>query len=369
MAKRILNEEQLINVIWGATLMGGGGGGSMVNGIGLLEGYKKANPDKPVQLTLLETEDMDPNAYAAVTAGMGAPTVLKGIDFTPYAVNAFNALKDHVADMTPARKLEYCIPIEMGGFNTFCPMLISLMNDIPFIDCDGAGRAVPALDTLLLHVNGLDTSPLAMADDKDNRVVITLKNAKDAPMGEEIGRWICTAFGQISGLSGWMVKKDEIVNSLACGTISLCEKIGKELRECAATGSIAFDALKKAGVECKMLAKGKVVKQENLQQKGFDYGKVYVQAEDGEWVLFFQNENLVITHNGKPVMTVPDIICYYNAATGEPLTNADIEEGMDIVVGAIKAPEAWWKNPNMFEIWKPFLSTVGYEGENIPYSK
>lgn len=28
MAKRILKEEQLIDVIWGATLMGGGGGGA-----------------------------------------------------------------------------------------------------------------------------------------------------------------------------------------------------------------------------------------------------------------------------------------------------------------------------------------------------
>ena len=33
MAKRILNEEQLIDVIWGATLMGGGGGGAMANGM------------------------------------------------------------------------------------------------------------------------------------------------------------------------------------------------------------------------------------------------------------------------------------------------------------------------------------------------
>ena len=69
MAKRILKEEQLIDVIWGATLMGGGGGGAMVGGTDLLDTYKKLHPEKPVELTLLETCDMDPEAYGAVTAG------------------------------------------------------------------------------------------------------------------------------------------------------------------------------------------------------------------------------------------------------------------------------------------------------------
>ena len=369
MAKRILKEEQLIDVIWGATLMGGGGGGAMVGGTDLLDTYKKLHPEKPVELTLLETCDMDPEAYGAVTAGMGAPTVLKNVDFSQYAVNAFNALKEMGTKMDPPRKLEYSVPLELGGFNTFCPMLISLLNDIPFIDCDGAGRAVPALDTLLLHINGLDTSPLAMADGKNNKVTIELNDAKDAPMGEEIGRWICTAFGQIAGLSGWMVRKSDIEESLPCGTVTLCEKIGHELRRCAKDGSNAFEALAQAGIECRFLTRGKVVKQENLQAKGFDYGKVYVEGADGQWIIYFQNENLLVEHEGKPIMTVPDITCYYNAATGEPLTNADITEGMEICLGAIKAPDAWWKNPNMFDVWKPFLSNVGYEGGNIPFTK
>lgn len=103
MAKRILKEEQLIDVIWGATLMGGGGGGAMVGGTDLLDTYKKLHPEKPVELTLLETCDMDPEAYGAVTAGMGAPTVLKNVDFSQYAVNAFNALKEMGAKMDPPR--------------------------------------------------------------------------------------------------------------------------------------------------------------------------------------------------------------------------------------------------------------------------
>ena len=194
MAKRILKEEQLIDVIWGATLMGGGGGGAMVGGTDLLDTYKKLHPEKPVELTLLETCDMDPEAYGAVTAGMGAPTVLKNVDFSQYAVNAFNALKAMGAKMDPPRKLEYSVPVELGGFNTFCPMLISLLNDIPFIDCDGAGRAVPALTPCCCISTGWITSSFGDGrNGKNNKVTIELNDAKDAPMGEEIGRWICNA--------------------------------------------------------------------------------------------------------------------------------------------------------------------------------
>lgn len=39
-----LNEDQIVNVIWGAALMGGGGGGSKIWGETMLQAYKDAHP-------------------------------------------------------------------------------------------------------------------------------------------------------------------------------------------------------------------------------------------------------------------------------------------------------------------------------------
>lgn len=36
------------------------------------------------------------------------------------------------------------------------------------------------------------------------------------------------------------------------------------------------------------------------------------------WTIYFQNENLMVSHDDVPVMTVPDITCYYNAKTASP---------------------------------------------------
>lgn len=143
---RTLNEEALINVIWGATLLGGGGGGSLQSGLDMLEAYKKAHPEKAPELELITYDEMLEGEYAAVTAGMGSPQAIVGLDFSQYAINAFELLQEMAK--REGKNLKYSIPVELGGFNTFVPMLISLVKGISFVDADGAGRAVPALETL-----------------------------------------------------------------------------------------------------------------------------------------------------------------------------------------------------------------------------
>ena len=88
---------------------------------------------------------------------------------------------------------------------------------------------------------------------------------------------------------------------------------------------------------------------------------------DLEIKLFFQNENLLITIDGEPNVTVPEIITVVNAEDGVPLTNADIKEGQNVFVGVVKADEKWDLNPNMYDVWGPFMDNVGYKGPRIRY--
>lgn len=375
MAKRVMNEQQILDMICGATLLGGGGGGSMQNGLDLLLKYKEAHTDPPM-VTLYDAAEMADGEFAAITAGMGAPTAIKDIDFSPYAVNAFVALKEMAEKMSPKKDLKYSLAVEMGGFNTFVPMLISLVNNIPFVDADGCGRAVPALDTLLLHINGCDTSPLAMADGDDDKVSIVTTDPKNAHLAEEIGRHICMAFGMLGGLSGWMLDKKSISDSIPEGTVTLAENIGKVFRECkeqGKTGAVLETLFSKKVAEGKVICKGKVAKFETIMESGFDRGVVTVEGNSGIWIIDFQNENLLLSklESGKktPYMTAPDIICMYDTDTGTPLTNADVAEGLNVALGVMKVNGKWWKNPNMFDVWKPFLERVGYDGDNLPYDK
>lgn len=93
----VLSRQDIINIIYGATVLGAGGGGSASSGLEMLENYIKKHGDP--KLRMISTGEMNVNAYACVTAGMGSPVALKDIDFTPYAVNAYNALVDMAATM------------------------------------------------------------------------------------------------------------------------------------------------------------------------------------------------------------------------------------------------------------------------------
>lgn len=371
----VLKKQEIIDVLWGATLLGGGGGGSLRNGLDLVANLEENHPEISMELKLISAEEIEEGSYAAVTAGMGAPSAIKNVDFGPYAVNAFEALKEMAAKMKTPREVKYCLAVETGGFNTFAPMFISILQGYPFIDADGCGRAVPALNTLLMHINGCDTSPLAMANGANDRVTFETANPRDAELAEEIGRHICIAFKMLSGLSGWMLTKEEIMDNLVTGSITLSGKIGRILRDCADKKTLdgVYEHLAAAGIKAKQLCVGSIDKVETKQESGFDYGKVTVKdtASEQSYIIYFQNENLLISKvDGSkeiPYMTVPDIICMYDMENGTPLTNADVKEGMTIGLGLIAADEKWWKNPNMFSAWKTFLDRIGYKGGCLPY--
>jgi DUF917 family protein len=392
---QILKKDDILDVLYGATLLGGGGGGSLHNGVDMLEKYIEAHPDKPISLEMIEPSEMEEGVYSAVTAGMGAPTAIKETDFSLYATNTFNLLKDMVDKFyTPARKLGYSMAVELGGFNTFVPMLISLAEGYPFINADGAARAVPALPTLLLGMNEFDTSPLAMADgfadtpDHD-KVIIQLKDPKNSAVAEKLCRDVTIELGyQMAGLCGWMLKKEDFDPAkLPIGSIDVARGVGKILRNLPATE--VFDAIESQGIApCKGTGIYTVVDGSSGTGTGFDNGFVLFKNEGQDYYYRydFQNENLVILGGSdkdslRPVMTAPDIICSFRVDEKKgniPMTNADyfsdegkILKGLRVCLGLVKVDSTWWYKgyDAVNTVWREFFSNVNYEGDIIRYEE
>ncbi|MDR0599417.1 MAG: DUF917 domain-containing protein, partial [Treponema sp.] len=234
-----LNEQDILRVIKGAALLASGGGGSVTDGLDLLANYKKRYPGKRIQVELIDTSDMADAACAVVIAGMGAPTKGAHKDFTLCAGASYDEI-GRIA-VREGKRIGYTMPIEMGGFNTIAPMLVSLARNYPVIDADGAGRAVPGLDTVLVHVNGYETSPLALADEHNNRVEIIMADPRDAAGAQKIAAPIANGyFDGNAGIAGWMLNRSQIEDALPLGTITLAGKIGL-LIEKAKTGGAGLE--------------------------------------------------------------------------------------------------------------------------------
>lgn len=352
---QILNEQDIINVMNGAALLAAGGGGCFDDGMILLESFKKNHPDKPIVVRLVDSSEMEDDTYAAVVAGMGAPTEGAGKDFTPCAVDAFAEVQRMAAEM--GKGVHYTMPVEMGAFNTFVPMLISLMTGLPTLDADAAGRAVPGLDTLLSHINGGATSPLAMADDNGNITHIRCADPHDAVMAQNIASPIARAFHSNAGIAGWIMGRDEIQARIPTGTISLAKAIGEVIQQARAFATDFKD--------------------------GFDVGSYVIGEEEGCYKILFQNENLLLYQlaaggEERLLMTAPDIITLYNAQNGDPITNEDLflhrEAGdldtLQVALGVIRVDQKWWRRPENTEAaWRPYFDVLGYGDEVVRFSQ
>ena len=85
--------------------------------------------------------------------------------FGPDAVHAFKAFQK--AFIAEGKEVKYLQSGEMGGFNTFTPMLVAILSDkdpakrIKMVDVDCNGRAVPELklyfDMDRAHVFDIET--------------------------------------------------------------------------------------------------------------------------------------------------------------------------------------------------------------------
>jgi len=383
-----LKYEDILNIIHGATLMGGGGGGSMSGGVNMLDGYAASHGGRDaIDVTMYTTDEMSDGTHSAVIAGMGAPTKIPA-DFSPWVKNAFDFYS--YVQAFSSNKIAYTMAVELGGFNTFIPMLVSLENDIPFLDVDGSARAVPALTTLLFAVNGYDTLPIVLANYIEGttdfaKVLLDFPNdAKNASLAEDAARdYLASEMDQIGGLCGWLTAKDEFdAKKLPLGSVTLAGQVGQILRNTPAED--VFSTLKGKGIlDCKGISGYYVSDGETKSGDGFDYGYI-VFANDEEKSYYrvdFQNENLVFSNGSNPdlltpVMTAPDIICAFRTSDNTPLTNSDffdadgkIITGVKVMLGMIKVSDVWWYSgyDAVNTIWKEYFAHVNYRGDIIQY--
>ncbi|MEB3691960.1 MAG: DUF917 domain-containing protein, partial [Caldisphaeraceae archaeon] len=360
-------DRDLENIVWGATLLGSGGGGSPENGLKLISEIKRLN--KPVKI--LEEEDIKENYHIATVAGMGAPLALKEKGFGSEAIYAFEAIEG-LYNIVGVR-IDAVMPVETGGFNSIVPLYVASYKDIPVADFDGAGgRAVPELSTLLYQLYKISSSPLALANKDGDKVVVWLGNPLNAKVGEEIGRHVTVSFGMISGIAGWVLTGEQAKNYMSPKSITNALNVGKAIEEAKNSGRDPIEAAIKQldGYE---LFRGIIKSIDVRTTEGFDFGRITFEGIDAysskKFYIDFKNENMIAWKNeNEPIAMVPDLICLLSL-DGTPMTNADIKVGMKLAIIGFRSGKKWREAQGFFEVWRPILNKMGYKGNYIPIEK
>lgn len=378
-----LGKEEIKEILYGATFLGGGGGGPLETAVEILEKLAKTR-DVSIPLRTLDDPALDAKGYGAMVACLGSPEAMKSGTFGPDGVAAFNAFQKSVEK--EGKTVKYLYSGEMGGFNTFAPMLVSIYSkgapggQIEFLDVDANGRAVPELNTSLNAARGFMPYPVGMGTLNKGESggacnELIAYGATDSE-SERIARGVCGVFDNQIGFSTWAMCKTEFEAHCVPGCVTRAGNVGRALekaRENPQTDPIVF--LQKA-TTCSLFGKGKIIKKETKIVSGFDCGTTTIQItkgrETGIFTVDFQNENLILRReDGSAIITAPEIItmiCMDQAHYAHPLNNASTKQGMEIELIFAPADDKWWEEKfGAYRVWKDALARVGYTGEQIRY--
>lgn len=353
---RELGLQEVEDIAVGAAVMASGGGGNPY--VGILIAKQMVAEYGPMKLMSLD--ELPDDARVAVSMGLGAPTVLvEKVPAGPEPAYALDALEAEVG-----HGFDALLPSEAGGWNSLHPMLPAAQRGIPLLDADGMGRAFPELQMVTWSMYGQNASPIGVADERGNRMVVRASSNK---MGEDLCRGATVMMGGNISLACYDMTGTEAKAHSVAGTYTLCEGVGRIIRESRKDRSDAIARLIDllGAVE---LFRGKVDDVERRTVGGFARGLVRMSGLDAykgsTLSVRFQNEYLIAEVDGEAVCTAPDLIAMFDPETFQPITGEALKYGCRaVVLGIPCAPQ--WRTPEGLAIVGP--AAFGYEGvEFIP---
>ena len=340
-----LAEADLLPLSLGAALLGTGGGGNPY--IGMLRARELMRRGSTVEVLPLEAIGDD--ELVGSVGGIGAPVV--GIEKIKQGQECLRALRG--VEEAAGVKVSALISAEIGGSNSIEPILTAAYAGLPVIDGDGMGRAFPEIQMSTFFIYGLDPSPGAIADDKGN--VVVFKSVIDMYWLERFARHIAVDMGAGAGFAttpmpGAYVKKVAVPR-----TLTQALEVGRTILDARRRRANVIErVVEKTGASLMFTGKVKDVRRE--LRGGFAMGEARLAGVDGyagaEARIAIQNENLVLTVDGRPVVMVPDLIMNLELESGEPITTEMLRYGQQIATIALPAHELM-KTPEALKVVGP----------------
>ncbi|MCT1396043.1 DUF917 domain-containing protein [Microbacterium sp. p3-SID338] len=355
-----LTAADLPDLARGATLLGTGGGGDPYIGKMLVE---RVLGDRSI--TILDPDDLADDLFVIPTAQMGAPTVM--VEKIPAGTEptlALRTLEDHLG-----RRADATMPIECGGINSMIPLIVAAETGLPVVDADGMGRAFPELSMETFAVYGVHGSPLALAGERGERVVID--TGDDDRQMEWLARGITIRLGGVGHIAEYAMTGADVRRTAVPRTISMALALGRAIRLAREEHRSPFQAIAATLAttlypHVRELCVGKVVDVERRTTEGFAKGRAVIAplgAEDDTFEIAFQNENLTARRGGQLVAIVPDLICVVDHETAEPITTEGLRYGQRVRVLGISTP-AMMRTPEALAAFGP--SAFGLTEEFAP---
>ncbi len=326
--------------------MGTGGGGSYQEGKKLL----KEVIDEGLAINWVDAENI-PDDVWTVTVGLHgsiAPLSQETLDEIrcqglAEATDEWYLVKA-VRELGEALDYDFgCIvPAELGPDSVAIPLAVGARMEIPVVDGDYIGRAVPEETQSTYCLYGKQRNLFAGADRWGNTVFV--KHAVNTHALERMAKMLAVAsYGDIAVATTPLLAA-EMKHILVPGTLSQCLQIGKTIRLARENGADPIDAVLEM-VGGWRLFDGWVSRLETEDRDGYYYGTVYIEGRGkfaGQTLkIWFKNENQVTWLNGEPWICSPDLVSLIYRENGRGIYNGELKEGDEVAAIGLQGVEAF----------------------------
>lgn len=341
---RKIDIADMDDIATGGAVLGTGGGGDPY--IGKLMAQQAIRTHGPVDL--IDVDALPDDALVVPACMMGAPTVMN--EKLPQGEELLRALD--ALERVMGRKVDAILCAEAGGLNSTVPFVVAAARGLPVIDGDGMGRAFPELQMVTFTLHGVSATPMVLCDDKGNSLVLeTVSNA----WTERLARAATVEMGGSALLAFYPMTGAVAKKAMVRGTLSLCSRIGQTLRDARAAHGTPVNALADL-LQAEQVFHGRIRDIERRTEGGFARGRAVFEGVE-EWQgqtlhLDFQNEFLVATRDGTPIVTTPDLISVVEAESGAPVTTDSLRYGQRLVTLAYPC-HPMWRTPEGIELVGP----------------
>ncbi len=362
MYPRILTIDDIEALALGAWILGTGGGGTPYHRLlNMRELYKAGH-----EVTLIDPMSLADDALVAVLSNMGAPLVGQERLADPdFATKPLRTMEDYLG-----RKFDAVMSLEIGGGNGVHPLMVAAMTGYPVVDADTMGRAYPEAQMTSVAVAGLQCYPLALADIRDNEVIIP--RAASWKWMERISRKACTEVGSIASTCKAPRTGREVKDHGILYTTTQAISLGCAVMEARRVHTDPVQAIVEKGVGLRLFD-GKVVDVERRATEGFLRGQARIEGLDRDagavFTVHFQNEFSVGYRGDAPVVMTPDLICVVDSVSGDVIGTDVIRYGQRVSVLALPSPEVFLSpqglanvGPRAFGFDLDFRSVFGGDG-------
>lgn len=352
---RLMQAEDMHDVATGAAVLGTGGGGDPY--IGKLMAMQAIRKHGPVKL--IDVDELADDALVVPAAMMGAPTVM--VEKLPNGDELTTAFRNLEAYL--GKPITAVLCGEAGGLNSTTPFVVAAETGLPLVDGDGMGRAFPELQMVTFTLHGVSATPMVIADDKGNGVVI---NTINNHWTERLARSATIDMGGSSLIAFYAMDGATAKRAVVRGTVSLAADIGKTIREARSEKHDPIEAVKEL-LGAFELFKGKVVDVNRRTVGGFARGEAVfdgIENDAGQrFSIAFQNEFLIARRNDEVVTSTPDLITVLDADTGEPITTESLRFGFRVVILGFPCTPQWRSEEGLKLVGPRYF---GYDIDYLP---